>query len=248
MTMSSPTTLLPNGISNAKPGWTLESYMLPDRSAVNEVYDDFNSYVTALYTVSGTGTTNSLSNTPGVGGWLEFTTSAVSDASQIQIPVASISLAGQTNQSGVPPCAWYKTRVQVTALANASFALGLMEVLGATTAIPTFTDGIWFSMTAGSSTVNIVAKTGGTAVFTAFQVATLVNATPLTLGFWFEAIGGGNVLHIYVNEQNVANIPSLTTWTTALLSPTISMASGASAAGIVYADYLLGAQLRQPLS
>lgn len=247
MATSSPTTLIPNGVSNAKPGSTLESYMAMDPTALHQYFDDFDYTVTGIYTSTGTSATTPALGAPatyGAGGWLLVgtTSAAGSVGGQIQLGAASFSFVPP---SGVPAYSWFKTKIFIADATDSALALGLMETVSASTAVPSYTDGVWFSKAGASTAVKINGVTGSSAVFTALQVGTLANSTVMELGYFYDGIAA--VLNVYVNGTNVANIPNFTP-TTAAMNPTIACFATTAAAQQVAVDELLAANLRQSLS
>ena len=244
---SSPTTLIPNGISNARPGSTLESYMAMDPTALHEFFDECDYTISGIYTSTGTSAAALALGAPatyGAGGWLVIGTASAAGGvgDQIQLGAASFSFVPP---SGVPAYSWFKIKVFVADATNTALAFGLMETISATTAIPSYTDGVWFSKAGASTTININAKTGSANVFTPVAVGTLANSTAMTLGYFYDGINAN--LNVYVNGVNSVNIPNFVP-TTAAMNPTAAVFATTTAAQVIGIDHLFAANLRQPLS
>jgi hypothetical protein len=212
--------------------------------------DDFDNAlgVAGLYTVSAGGA-GTVAHAAGDGGLALFTTAgAASNFEAIQLPAASFTLP---QGAGAGKKLFYLTRLQLSDVTNSAFIAGLCDITA--TPFTSITDGVWFSKASGGTVLNINSAIGGVNTATAVPASaySLVNATNIDLGFYIDWYGNLNVFTSanmvgYVPESGTgANTPvrgrclqvSGLSLTTANLSPTLGVQTGAAASKTMTVDF-----------
>ena len=202
--MSAPNRF-PSGLSTNSKNTPLGNYPYP--ANYNAMVEYVNDYVTLIgtdYTVSGTSSTFAL--TSGLGGLAIITPGGTTTAT-------SAYKAAPFLQFNSGKQFWYETRVQVSSVTAPTAYFGLQSGSSAN-------DGIWFAMAAGG-VVNLISTVGSAATTLAAAVTTMVSATAVDLGFYYN----GTDLLVFVNGALVARIlnptigASATTLTSNILSP-----------------------------
>lgn len=174
-------TRFPNGITNVNTNDLFCSLRQLDPSIYHSYLQDFDQYVAGDWTVTETqaGATQAL--TAGDGGLILLTNSAAdNDVNQIQkLPAAFLPAVGKQF--------FMRTRFQLSDVIESDFAIGIQLANVDGTDLAVATDGLFFLKADGAATVNFYARqdnTTGSVVATA--IATLVNATMVSLDFFYD--------------------------------------------------------------
>lgn len=179
-------TRYPNGVATEPKDTVLGNYSYPNPLRLNHLEDDFLRYAAADWTVTATTGTSALAAGPG-GLITQTTAAALNDIQHNLKNPAHISIVAG-NQ------VWFAVNLKATTAATSGLICGLQG--GGTAFAPT--DGIYFTKAAASASISLVINVASTAV-TIANVATLSNATGLTLGFWLD--GKANpTLYVYAND------------------------------------------------
>jgi len=204
--------------------------------------------VSGLYTVSAGGA-GTVAHSAGDGGLALFTTAGASgNYESIQLPAADFTLP-QGTLAGKK--LFYITRLQLSDVTNSAFIAGLTNIT--TTPFTAIADGIYFTKASGGTVLNIVSVVSSTAVTTAVPTSayTLTNAVNIDLGFYVDWYGNLNVFCSpsmvgYVPQSGTgATLPTRgrvlqvtgLTLTTANLSPTLGVQTGAAAVKTMTVDF-----------
>lgn len=244
----SPTTRMPLGLTNAAPWQTFGAAGIPDPSFAQVYHTDFDTFVSAMWTVSKVGTgTQALDDADG-GALLVSNTSGATDATYLQ-------LVNATFKATPGKLLLFKFAGTLSDIANDTAYFGLVQK-GATTKA-SITDGIFISKdtsTTGALTLNVVV---GSAAVTAALPATavLTAATPFELGIVVDLLG--NVGAYFnpgtgrrrISEAAAANkgpqaILYAPTLPTALLTPAFGLLNASAATRTLSVDYITVARER----
>lgn len=187
--MSNPTRLV-NGVSTQAIGQNLANYPNPDPFKVYTDKQDFDQYVAGDWTVTNTSSHGTVALTAGAGGLLSLAggaSSVTSDIVAIQSNPLDFNFA-TTNQ------VWFEARISATTAVNDQLQFGLV----ASNAALTPTDGIYFNKAAASASIDFVVRKSSTST-TQAAVATLVDATYIDLGFYYNASSNNGAIDVFVN-------------------------------------------------
>jgi hypothetical protein len=206
-------TRFPDGVTNAREETTLGAMGFPDPTRYHTWFNDFDDYLAAEWvrTVTGTGTT--VVNTGADGGILLTTNSAADDdAVFYQLSENAAAGACETFKFIVGKKLWFKARLAISDATQSDFVMGLQVTDTTPLAV---TDGVYFRKDDGDAFLDFVVIKGSVAT-TATVIATMANATFITMGFYYDggsvgATGTGNIYY-YVNDvltgrSAVTNVP-----------------------------------------
>lgn len=266
----SPTTRMPKGVTNAAPWQTLGNAGFLDPSWAHVFFDDFDPYVAASYTISGTGGT--VAALAGRGGLISATTAATTaDAVNIIRATATFSTQNTTAAEGNRSTAqvFFKIAFYNT-VANASGTIitGIVDSVTAPNngyTIQRSSTGVWTLNVYSASGTALASATLPTVTETLYQASQTTGA-PFELGIYVNEIGdigafvnpttgglgSGNTPNTFVSGTSgrgpVAVIPN-TAYTpiavqTTYLAPGFSYVNTANQAGSIDIDYILAAQER----
>lgn len=246
--MASPTRFT-SGLTQAASFQPLGHIGIPDPFFYAMFEDDFLPYNAAIYTVTASGGVVAADATL-PNGRITFT-SAATTASIPEIQPVSSAFQYVPGKKLA-----FLTRIRLANITTQTLVAGLItqgNVVPGTVA-----DGIYFNKVAASTDIVLTVRTGSATIGTATISGALTAATDIDLGFYIDRLG--NIKAFYganlegVKRQNVAilgpNIGILSSaltgvLTTALLSPTLAIGNGATAAVIAgNADFLYAAQER----
>lgn len=242
----------PNGVSTDYPFGLLANLGQPHPFAYHFWEDDFD-ILHGTYTQTKTGN-GTIANTPGDGGRVLFTTNsttpAATDIASLQLPAASFTYTAGKKMH-------FMASLQVSDAVNAAFMCGLIQ----TSATPfTVTDGIYFSKATGSAanlTLNCVsgsANVGQLVIPT--SAYTLANATDIHLGFYIDRNGyvfafvGSNLINVPANNYPAGQVKGPagsvlpTSFTAAVLNPTVAVQSGTATSKTMNVDFVLASKER----
>jgi hypothetical protein len=228
-----------NGINNA-PRWTNDIFnSLPtvDDTRMQQFFDDFMDFVPTAWTVTETQAGATQAPAAGAGGLLLLTNSAANnDVNQIQTNAGSfLPVAGKKT--------FMKCRFQLSDVLLSAFAIGIQTVSADGTVLANALDGIFFLKASAAATIDIYvrqANAGANSVNA--TVATLVNATDVELGAFYDgvdrvyySVNGAVLGYVTVSSAILPN---------AVMAPIISLKNGEAVAKTATVDYLFVAQER----
>lgn len=227
------TTRFPYGVTNVTRESTLGTMGQLDPTQFHTFFDDFDRYTAAhwIVTVVGTGTQAELA---GDGGLLLLTNSAAdNDSIFIQNDIASFLL-----ESGKQT--FFKTRFKVNDATQSDVQVGL--IVTDTTPLDA-TDGIFFQKDDGDANIDIyVQKNTTTGRASATAVGTLVDATFINLGFYYD---GSAYTYFYIDDVLVYKLDSSSTYLPdTILNVSFGIQNGAAAAKTMTVDYIFAAKER----
>lgn len=237
--MSSPTRFK-NGVTNVASTNILNQYGLLDPTTWFTDFDDFTSFTTGVTTkwtetVIGTGTCAAAADV--AGGAIILTNSAAdNDGYQLQkVPSSFLLAAGKK--------AVFKARFAVSDATQSDLLIGLNIVdttlLGATAGDGS-TDGIFFQKDDGVATLDVYCqKNATTGQTSATSVATLVDATYLTVAWYYDGVS--KVWYAIDGVTKGYLDGSSTYLPDAQLTISMALLNGAGAAKTMTVDYILAA-------
>ena len=207
--MASPTRF-PAGVSTQAIGSTLGQFPLPDPTDMSVDFEDFFQYVAGDWTVTNTTSHQTIGLVAGNGGLISTVggaSSVTSDIGAIQANPLNFNIATNATTATAPPTqvAWFYCAFKATTAANDQLQIGV----SASNAALTPTSGIYFNKAAGSAAITFVVRKGSASLAaTAYSsgtttVATLVDATYIKLGWYYD--GKGNI-DVFVNDAKVCSV------------------------------------------
>ena len=207
--MASPTRF-PAGVSTQAIGSTLGQFPLPDPTDMSVDFEDFFQYVAGDWTVTNTTSHQTIGLVAGNGGIISTAggaSSTTSDIGAIQTNPLNFNIATNATTATAPPTqvAWFYCAFKATTAANDQLQIGV----SASNAALTPTSGIYFNKAAGSAAITFVVRKGSASLAaTAYSsgtttVATLVDATYIKLGWYYD--GKGNI-DVFVNDAKVCSV------------------------------------------
>jgi hypothetical protein len=232
--MATPTRF-PSGVSTQKVNQTLGMFPSVDPTDPIQDFHEFNQYVAADWTVTNTTSHATIGLAAGAGGLLSLAGGASSTTSDIG---AVISTPLDFNFASTQQL-WFYTGFKVTTAANDQIQLGITAANSALTP----SDGIYFNKAAGASTIDFVVRKSSTST-TQSAVATLVNATFIRLGFYYN---GKDAVDVFVNDVKVYSqtvLTNLPTATAIALGCGFKSAATAPTTSDLIVDFLMAAQDR----
>jgi hypothetical protein len=233
------TTNFPGGQTNVSPDATFGSYTGDDLSDCHELFDDFNGVsvgTTAtswLATKVGTTPTVVASSTEG-GAALITTSTGASDSCFLQWLGMNASAVAANFNLSLGNRAWFKTRLQTDNATLAGLIFGMYSTN--TTPMTSVADGFYFKKTAGAATVDFTTVIGSTAK-TSSAVATMVDATWITLGFYWD---GAGTVSLFANDIKVGGQVNVSP-TTAQLALGFGIQNSTGVARTMTVDYIYAA-------
>lgn len=229
-------TLFPKGVGNTATA-LLAAYPQLDPFKIVAVEDDFYGLDLTRWNVveAGTGTQ---AVADGHGGRLVLTTGALDNNLELLRGETEAFLLSKTKRS------WFRTKLQISHATDAEFYAGL--------AVSTDDDpfagglpapGIGFHLVDGSAAVNFHMKDTGTAVAVTTGIATVVAATDIELGWFYDPIRG--TVTLYVNDAPVYALADNTEYPDSeAISVVLGVKAGSAAARSINVDYVLAATER----
>lgn len=227
-----PTTRFPNGVTNAGPQATLGAFGAPDPTKYHCYMNDFDTFAAGDWTITGVGTpTEAL--TSGDGGLLLLTNTAAATDSVFLDKVGASFLM----EAGKP--AWFRTRFSVSDATQSIVVAGL-QITDTTPADAT--DGIYFIKQDGVATVDFVCRQNGTTGSTMdAAVATLVSATFITLGWYYD---GQGTVQAFANDAMVGSLATAGFLPDTTLTVSFGIQNGEAVAKTMTMDYIFAAKAR----
>ena len=224
------TTNLTEGVTTATIVETLGSYLLPDPTKVHVFFDDFDLYVAADWTVTEVGVaTQALTDADG--GKLLITNAAADDNSSFSQKVGESFLMAAGKQ------AWFKAKLQVSDATQSDFVMGLQITDTTPLAV---TDGIYFQKDDGDTNIDFHVTKDSTST-DALAVGTLVAATDIVLGFYYNGV---DEIQVFVDDVRVINVAVTNLPDDEELTVSFGVQNGEAVAKTMTIDYILAAKER----
>jgi len=222
-----------NGVTNNPLSNLLGSYILPDPTVCHTYFNDFDTYTAGNWTVTSTGsTTQALTNENG-GSVLVTNSAGNSDLVSLQLLPASFALT-----AGVP--AFFKARFKISDVNLSNFSIGIQSI---DTTPFSVVNGVLFSKASGSAALNFKITSASTTQ-TASNTLTLINATYVTVGFFYD----GTVISYFgsTDSRNPTQLGMVTpnALPSGALTVSISLSNGEAVAKTATVDYILAATQR----
>jgi hypothetical protein len=204
---------------------------MPAPTKFHTYYEDFDYYVAANWTVTETqaGATQAL--TDGDGGLLLITNTAADD------DLVALQKVGESYRFASGKELFFEARLKVSDATQSDVVIGLQ--ITDTTPL-NVTDGVFFIKADGSTSVSLLVEKDNTATTTA-SVATMVNDTFISLGFYYDGVSS--------IQYSVNGVVAGTSVTTNLpddedLTVSIALQNGEAVAKTMTVDYVFVAKER----
>lgn len=235
-----------SGMTQAMPFQPLAGMGMPDPFFVALYEDDFIPYNSAIYTLTGTG--SSAAAVAGPGGQLQLTAANVAnDSAVLQLGTVGQYAIQSTNHL------WYGCRLVPNAINGPGWVAGLCN-FGAT--FGGITDGLYFSVAEGANTLTFNSVVGSASTGSVTVPFTPTTGTFFDLAFEYQAFStiGANVAvyagaNLWGNKsglQNTANLGPIarlqaTSYTAVNLTPTLMVATGTTTSYNLVVDFQMAA-------
>lgn len=227
--MATPTRYT-SGVTTAKSIENLGQFILLDMTKAHVYFNDFDTYTAADWTVTEVGVaTQALAD--GDGGLLLVTNAAADDNSSFNQKVGE-SFLMETGKK-----AWFKAKFQVNDATQSDVVIGLQ--ITDTTPLDV-TDGIFFLKADGAATVDLLVEKDNVATTTA-SVATLVDDTDITLGFFYDGV---DKIIVFVNDVAVASSVTTNLPDDEALTVSFGIQNGEAVAKTMTLDYIMASKER----
>ena len=173
-----PTTNFTKGVTNITAQNILGQLKELDPTQLHTYFNDFDSYISGNWTVTETqaGATQALANADG--GVLLLTNSAADD------DLNALQKVGESFKFEAGKKLFFKARFAVSDATQSDFVIGLQITDATPLAV---TDGVYFRKDDGDANLDFVVVKDSTAS-TATAIATVVAATYLTVGFYYNGV------------------------------------------------------------
>jgi hypothetical protein len=235
------TTNFPGGATNAPLDSLMGAYLNLDPSLVHEFMDDFDRVDVGTtgtdWLATKVGTTPAVTTASEEYGALLITNSAgASDSCFLQWMGKNAGTVAETWCPEAGRRFWFKTRFKTSDVLLSSIVVGLQVTDTTPLAV---SDGCYFLKSAGAATVSFITALNSVLTTTS-AVATLVNNTYTTLGFYWDGVDRFNV---FVNDVKVA-AQGITTLPTHKLALSFGIQNGEAVAKTMTMDYIFAAEER----
>lgn len=228
----------PNGVGSVYPKHLLANLSIPDPMSVHQLADDFNSFNTNLWTLTGVGTPAAAEINTSAGGVVALTTTTGgSDSAIIQAATALFAVA--TNAAAL----YFREAFYLSDVLACSFIAGLVN-LSLTGVTPT--NGMYFSKANGSAALNFNVAVGGVVTTVATGI-TLVNATELDIGCYSDGNGNYYAFAGPTGQPTQVAVINNLVGPTAFLAPTTGLLNGAAAAKTLDVNFIFVSKQRPTL-
>lgn len=246
MAINSKPTHYNNGVTNAKITDSLGKMGQLDPTLFHTKMNDFDTVVTSPTTTAVTAT---------AGGWITTIVDTDTDGGATQALQQSddgrllittdnnaadstfIQAQFETYLMETGKKAWFKTKFQV-ADATDGLVIG-MHILDASPLASAASDGIFFRSADDADTISLVVTKDSTE--TTLEVATLVDATDITLGWYYN---GNDKVEAYVNDAYVGSVATTNLPDDEELAEGFGIKNGTAAAKTLNMDYYIVAKER----
>ena len=225
------TTRFPNGLTNVGVDAPFADLKMPAPTLFHTYFEDFDYYVAGDWTVTETdsGATQALAD--GDGGLLLITNTAADN------DLVSLQKKGESFLFESGKRLFFEARFKVNDATESDVVIGLQ--ITDTTPLDV-TDGVFFIKADGAATVNLLVEKNNTATTTS-SVATMVNDTFITLGFYYD---GSTQIQYSVNGTVLGTSVTTNLPNDEALTVTMALQNGAAAAKTMTVDYVFVAKER----
>lgn len=226
-------THFPNGLNNAARNSTLYAMGQLDPTTFHTFFNDFDTYVAADWIVIETGNATQALGAADGGTLVVTNAAADNDACFMQNAIASFLLSA-TKKS------FFKCRFKVSDATQSDFQLGL--IITDTTPLDA-TDGIYFQKDDGDAQLDVyVRKNATTGSTSTTNIATVVDDTYLSVGWYYDAAGN---VQVFVNDALTYTFSSISDYfPDGLLNVSFGIVNGEAVAKLMTVDYIFAAQER----
>lgn len=225
------------GVSTAAKGSVLVRYPRPDPTRVYTYFNDFDTYVSGDWTRTAVGTGTSALEADAPFGALLITNSAAdNDAVQHQLTTENFTVTSGKKM-------WFKARFKVSDATQSDFIIGLAvldtTLMGSVDGAGV-TDGIFFSKDDGDTNLDFqVQKDASTGQTRAAAIATVADATYLTVGFEYD---GKSAVKYFVNDVHKGTVAVSSSYLPDTpLTVSFGLVNGEAVAKTMSVDYLFAA-------
>lgn len=223
------TTRFPGGLTTVKNS-TLSDFILPAHPTAHVYWNDFDTYTAAEWTVTEVGVaTQALAD--GDGGLLLITNAAADDNSSFSQKVGESFLFVSGKKL------WFEALLQISDATQSDMVLGLQITDTTPLAV---TDGVYFLKTDGAATVDLVVIKDSVSTTTS-AVATMVDATDIKLGFFYDGV---SAIKIYVDGVHVGTSVTTNLPDDEALTVSFGVQNGEAVAKTMTLDYVFAAKAR----
>ena len=224
-------TRFPNGVTNVGEDSPFADLAMPAPTKFHTYYEDFDYYVAANWTVTETqaGATQAL--TDGDGGLLLITNTAADN------DLVSLQKVGESYRFASGKELFFEARLKVSDATQSDVVIGLQ--ITDTTPLDV-SDGVFFIKADGSTSVSLLVEKDNTATTTS-SVATMVNDTFISLGFYYDGASSiqYSVNGVVVGTSVTTNLPDDEDMTVS-----IALQNGEAVAKTMTVDYVFVAKER----
>jgi hypothetical protein len=226
--MSSPTRF-PYGLTTTTKASNLGQFILPDVTKAHPYFNDFDVYAAGDWTITQTSTSAAaLANIDG--GALTISNGTADDS------ISVYQLANESFKFQAGKKLWFKARFQVSDATDSDVLIGL--AITDTTPLDA-TDGVFFLKSDNSAVCSLKVVKNSTATTT--TAATLVSATMVTLGYYYNGV---DEIQIFVNDVQVGTSAVTNLPDDEELAVIFAVQNGAAASKTMTVDYILAAKER----
>lgn len=234
--MSAPTRFT-SGVTTALPAANLGQFGLPDVTGWHTYFNDFDTYVAGEWTITTTeGGSGSATEalTDEDGGVLLITNDDADNDNDF------FNKVGESFLMAAGKKAFFKARFKVSDATQSDFVIGLQITDTTPLAV---TDGIYFLKADGVATLDVYCqKNASTGQTSASAIATVVDATYMTVGWYYD--GKGNLAY-FVNDVQLGTLDASSTYLPDTeLTVSFGIQNGEAAAKTMSIDYILAAKQR----
>lgn len=238
---NTPTTRMPNGVTNAAPWQTMAGAGRPDPTWSHQYVNDFDTYAAGDWTVTVVGTGSEVLTSANGGELLLTNSAAGTDAIYMQLKAAGFQLTPGKD-------AFFKFAGILADVLAEEFYAGLIAI-DTTPLAPT--DGVYIHKPSGASALTLVTAIGSVITTTPLPASTnLVAATAFEVGFHVDTQGN---IEVFVNpgtgpnpadttgQKAVGHVATLVGGglTQALLSPSFGLLNASAVAHTLGVDYIV---------
>lgn len=228
--MANPTRFT-SGVSTAASSSTLGMYPAPDPTKVITYFNDFHTYAAGDWTITGSPTVAQIANT--AGGAISVTAANTTDNT-----VSVFQQVAENFLIAPGKKAWFKTRLKQATAVEGDFVAGLC-IIDTSPIASAPSDGIFFRKDDDDALIDIQVNDGSAAV-SSTGLATLVDDTYVTLGWYYDGV---NTVKAYVNDVETATLTLTAAHLANLddepLAVTFAFQNGTTAAHVGSVDYIM---------
>ncbi|MCV9940913.1 hypothetical protein OIU35_31570 [Boseaceae bacterium BT-24-1] len=225
------TTNFIDGVTNVAEGSALGTFIMPDPTSAHVVFDDFDTYTAADWTVTETQAGATQAIVAGDGGLIALVNSAAN------ADINAIALANLTFNLSDGKAFWAKARLKVDDITNSDILFGLVDTMTAFNPA----NGVYLFKAAAAATMRLSLEKASAVTNTAFA-APGASDTFATIGISYDPDAG--VVSAYLNDVVVLRQSTLTNMPIVDLTLAVGVRNGTAAARTLTVDYVMAAKQR----